>query len=1134
MNLDTRSEMYAGLFDVYKNTDQENDLLDWINKVEEDINKGIEEIKIKPIEINVSVKGWDEVSNSIAETLNSFKGLINVQKKYDKMEVKTAQAQKELAISRVGSIDSMTSSMVNFYSEDDDRRKKQEKIAEATHISQMAMQVAYIAGEMTKATASGVAAVAIAAQHSAWTGATNAIAMASLLTSFGVMLSGSGSASDTYEEISSPNTTTVFGGGDDKSESISKSLDILEDYAKPQNRLMSSMNEYLKSIEKNIRAVGIDVIRAGGYALGEGGINSTSKVGSMFDGEGFFEKNNVFNLMGSGIGEFLGGTFGGIADTVLSSFGLGGGGYNWQKLSGSGIAFGASSAEAGSTYRGSESGYGATNSQQSFSGQTLGDLIKDFEGLLFQSQAFESMSKSFWGSASYSYWSTTTYQTLEDSLATSLSRTFENVRDSIVLSSAILGKDVEDSLNALVVNIGNIDLMGLSGEELIEKLETAFSEQSDKFVDAVYGERLDDFQDIGEGLYETLIRVSSGIAEATYYSNILGSEIIGFNDIIDTHGVVAIESLKQSIIGLDESIYGANNGVVQIIDTLTGSTSELYDTYNTLNSIRDDIAIAGQSRENLSSMMFLGAGGVDQLSDSLQSFFGNMLTESEQTEELTNRLSEKFDKLNLSMPTSIRDFEKLSAGIDTSSDSGAELFGRLMLLNDSFVEIYGTANDASKEVNGLIDRLELLESSAAGKIEIGRLKERNELANDFNKSILDAIFAQEDLIASQEDGIKSQIDGINKRNQLANKSISSITGIMSSLETLIDKFRGAAGGSEYTLKKFRESMTEAMSLSGTEEYEKLKDAVANVSSYSSAILNADNFDSLRDMEFAQVVAANQLESIDATLNTELDYLQEIADNTEATVNALTEQLENIGSNISSSNTSLAQSFKDAMDVQEESNKPTSDINRVQSAFGSVFGTSPSENSAGFQYWVNELQNNQGITSENLEASIARGTSSESIDQALVYMNSKGITSGKATLDRLYNEGSITDQKANSLYDQYGLKDNNFSSMHNTFDYATFQNMTQAGYTPFADGGLVKGGQGGVFGLVGEKKYDELITPLDGRDALGIGKVIESTKEQTKELGRLNNLTIQLLKTNEDQLDIQNELLEVNQDMEEQA
>lgn len=594
----------------------------------------------------------------------------------------------------------------------------------------------------------GMAVVHQMTSGDVYTAIPRAMAVAAMVAQFVQGFNGGGTSSDYSRTIESANTTTVFGGGDEESTSISKSLSILEDYAQPENRLLTQMSKYLKSINENIKGSAADIIRTGEYSLGVGAVESQT---SYKNNESNFETFGDVGMMiaggviGYGIDELLfdGAISHGIGKT-LSAIGLGGGGYNWQKLQGSGIAFGDNqNVQNGSTFSSREGYYGGVNSQQSFTPQTLDDFINEFSGMLFQSAAYESMSKNFWGSASYSYSSSTSYKSVSDELSNSLSLTFKNIRDTLAVSSFILGRDIEDELGKLVVNLGSIDLKGLSGDKLIEKLENAFSAQSDIFTSTLYEDSLNGFQDIGEGLFETLTRVSIGISEATYYTDKLGVafEKIAYTDIMNQHGDVGFEALAQSIIKTDEAIYGLNNGVVQMISSINASIDELYDYYLAFESMRVMIDATGQNSSDLSSSMLLGAGGVTEFEDALSSFIENFLTDEEQLALKTSILTKEFEKLNLSLPTSSDGFKDLISSIDTTDVVGQELYGRLILLSDGFAEISESTNGLYDDLKAFADNLLFTQLEATESLSYS--------VNMFNESIAGFSTASDKTSAAQ-------------------------------------------------------------------------------------------------------------------------------------------------------------------------------------------------------------------------------------------------------------------------------------------------------------------------------------------------------------------------------------------------
>ncbi|KHA63440.1 hypothetical protein [Sphingomonas sp. Ant20] len=83
-------------------------------------------------------------------------------------------------------------------------------------------------------------------------------------------------------------------------------------------------------------------------------------------------------------------------------------------------------------------------------------------------------------------------------------------------------------LNSFVVSIGKIDLKDLTGEQIQEKLTAVFGAAADKMAaTAVPG--LERFQKVGEGAFETLVRVASTVEAVGTALDLLGTATRGFS-----------------------------------------------------------------------------------------------------------------------------------------------------------------------------------------------------------------------------------------------------------------------------------------------------------------------------------------------------------------------------------------------------------------------------------------------------------------------------------------------------------------------------------------------------------------------------------------------------------------------------
>lgn len=95
---------------------------------------------------------------------------------------------------------------------------------------------------------------------------------------------------------------------------------------------------------------------------------------------------------------------------------------------------------------------------------------------------------------------------------------------------------VQQRLQGFTVNIGKIDLQGLTGSEIEEKLQAVFGAAADSMAQAAVP-GLDKFQAVGEGYYETLVRVASTVEVVTSTFELLGRRTAGLG--IDVNMAIA-------------------------------------------------------------------------------------------------------------------------------------------------------------------------------------------------------------------------------------------------------------------------------------------------------------------------------------------------------------------------------------------------------------------------------------------------------------------------------------------------------------------------------------------------------------------------------------------------------------------
>lgn len=544
--------------------------------------------------------------------------------------------------------------------------------------------------------------------------------VSTLLSQIGVAFNGASTKeSFTYDEFSLKKANDGSGSilGDDKakSESMKQSLSILEDFAKPQFLVLADMNKSLKSIDNKIGGVAKILFQNETFALGKGfnGFNSGYKnpisktqqqLGSLaISGiAGGLMPVASIKLMGSALGG-LGSALGGKAVSSLTGLGLSGAMTGALASTGIGLATalidkillkGTISKVVGKVIGGI---FGRKSISQSlydsgiaFKSQNLNEALNNFQADSYQTIQTTTTKKSWFGKkTSHSF--NTEFKNLEDETNRQFGLVLNNLYKTVLKAGKTLGsleKETKTRLDDFTVDLGKVSLKDKKASEIQEVFSNVFSKLGDDLAKSSFP-ALSKFQGVGEGMFETLTRVSAGMNEAHYYIKKLGQgfEALKYTQLENTQGNIGFEALYQSIAKLENASYPFNNNLLLILQTLDGGASELYETYITLDSLRDRMLFLQHNIEGLSSAMILGAGDLNILNDSFQAYFSNFLSEQEQLDYSIQSLTKTFKSLNLELPKSKEGFKSLLKNINTENEEGQELYGRVISLSSAYARL---------------------------------------------------------------------------------------------------------------------------------------------------------------------------------------------------------------------------------------------------------------------------------------------------------------------------------------------------------------------------------------------------------------------------------------------------------------
>ena len=331
--------------------------------------------------------------------------------------------------------------------------------------------------------------------------------------------------------------------------------------------------------------------------------------------------------------------------------------------------------------------------------------------------------------------SSTKYSKADAELSNQFTLIFGGFYDSILSATDSLGADmsaVKTNLENAVISIGKINLKGLSGEEIQEKLEAVFGAAADSLAQQGF-DGLEDFQTVGEGYYETLIKVATGVEQAAYFTDRLNVTAIAYTEILNKQGDVAAEIVRQSVL-LVEGNKNIKGGFYDLVNTFEGSAEELTNFIFTLRDLQDQLFMTGKNADYLTSAMILGAGGLDKLSSGFDAYF-EMLSPAEQAAELTRRLTNEFAIFGKELPTDVKAFRNLVSSIDITTEAGQKLYGQILALAPEFNDLQDALESTNSEVNALVQSLrDLAEQARAARGETEQPRNLAFLRNEFESA----------------------------------------------------------------------------------------------------------------------------------------------------------------------------------------------------------------------------------------------------------------------------------------------------------------------------------------------------------------------------------------------------------------
>jgi hypothetical protein len=196
----------------------------------------------------------------------------------------------------------------------------------------------------------------------------------------------------------------------------------------------------------------------------------------------------------------------------------------------------------------------------------------------------------------------------------------------------LLPADIQARLDAFAIETTRISLKGLSAEEAQAELQAVFSKMFDGLAGSVVP-FIAQFQRVGEGLGETLVRVATGVQ-------------------------VTQEAIRYLGLTVDET---------------------------------DPERFA-----QLSEGLIDAVGGIDKLISGMQNFVANFATDADRLQVATDSINAAFEQAGLTVPATSDAMWALMRSLDATTEQGREQIATLLRLSDTAAEYYQLLDKAEK------------------------------------------------------------------------------------------------------------------------------------------------------------------------------------------------------------------------------------------------------------------------------------------------------------------------------------------------------------------------------------------------------------------------------------------------------
>ncbi len=353
---------------------------------------------------------------------------------------------------------------------------------------------------------------------------------------------------------------------------------------------------------------------------------------------------------------------------------------------------------------------------------TLGDIIANPEKFFQQYETVQKTKSGFLGIGGGTSTRVNT-KPLEAQITEYVVSIFTNAKTAVVELGKVFGMDTTEAVDDLVKNLSvdfQVSAKDLSGDELIEAIMAETGVTMNQLVAQVYP-FLEQFQQVGEGMFTTLTRVNTEIAVVNGMFAQMGVDFAtsfttGFGE-IDTAATRAAEeassaakkvldaALEATKVAGENDYTISSNGEVETRTPVLATEAELEAVNEATRKYNEALANEHKLKYvNISASIAVydalvkSEGGLEKFTERAQFFLDNFVPETTKLAATTTVVKDKMAELGYASVDTREEFYNLVTGLDLSTESGRATYSALMDVAPAFDIVAAAAEKALEDM----------------------------------------------------------------------------------------------------------------------------------------------------------------------------------------------------------------------------------------------------------------------------------------------------------------------------------------------------------------------------------------------------------------------------------------------------